>query len=174
MDATRSTFGWLRRASEWSWRILMVAAAVALVVLALIKLWFVVLPVFVALLLTSALVPVATRLERRNLRPLPAAWATFGGFLVVVAAVVALIAPAVASEFSGLGDVLSEGVDDVEGWLVEGPLDLEPERLERYRQEAGTRIGEILRNSSGSLVAGAVAVFEGLAGMVLALVLTFF
>ncbi|MGH9001335.1 MAG: AI-2E family transporter, partial [Acidimicrobiia bacterium] len=45
---------------------------------------------------------------------------------------------------------------------------------ERYRQEAGMRIGEILRNSSGSLVAGAVAVFEGLAGMVLALVLTFF
>jgi predicted PurR-regulated permease PerM len=164
----------LGRASDAAWRLLVIAAAVAVVLFVLGRLWLVVMPVFVALLLTAALGPVTLRLEGRGARPAVAAWAGFGGFLVVIAGLGLLIVPAIVSEFDRLGPVLSEGVDDVDRWLVEGPLGLDPETVERYRAEAGERIGAALRSSSGSLAAGAVAAIEVLAGTVLALVLTFF
>lgn len=164
----------LRRASDVSWRVLVVAAAVIATVFALTRLWFVILPVFIALLLSALLVPVVTLLERRRVPTLLATWLVFGGFLATLAGVLSLIVPTIADEFSGLGDTVSQGVDNVQRWLVEGPLDLEQEQLDRYRREAGTRIGELLRSSSKGIVAGALAVVEGVAGFILALVLTFF
>ena len=164
----------LRRASDLAWRVLVVAAAVLASVFALTRLWFVILPVFIALLLTTILVPVVTLLERRRVPTLLATWLVFGGFLGVLAVTLSLIIPSIADEFSGLGDTVSQGVDNVQRWLVEGPLSLEQEQLDRYRREAGDRIGELLRSSSKGIVAGALAVVEGVAGFVLALVLTFF
>lgn len=164
----------LRRASEAAWRSLVVVAAAGVGVFALARLWFVVMPVFIALLLSALLVPVALRVEARGARPLLATWLAFGGFLALVVGVVALIVPAVGSEFDGLGPVLSDGVDDVESWLVNGPLGLSAGDIERYRAEAGERLGAALRSSSGSILAGAMAAAEAVAGAVLALVLTFF
>jgi putative heme transporter len=164
----------LGRASDSAWRLLVVVAALAVVLFVLGRLWFVVMPLFVALLLTAAISPVTTRLEARGAPPVLAAWAGFGGFLAVLVGLGMLIVPAIAEEFDRLGPVLSRGVDDVERWLVDGPLGLEPETLKRYRAEAGDRIGAALRSSSDSLVAGAVAAVEVVAGTILGLVLTFF
>jgi putative heme transporter len=164
----------LRRASDLAWRLLVVAAAVLAAVFGLTRLWFVVLPVFIALLLSAVLVPVVTRLENRRWPSLAATWLVFGGFVGAFVGVGTLIVPAIGDEFSGLGETLSQGVDNVERWLIEGPLDLEREQLNRYRADAGQRIGALLRSSSKGLVAGALAVVEGIAGFVLALVLTFF
>lgn len=164
----------LRRASDLAWRLLVVAAAVVLTAFALTRLWFVILPVFIAMLLTTILVPLVTQLERRRVPTLAATWLVFAAFLATVVGVVSLIVPSIADEFSGLGETVSQGVDRFQRWLVEGPLGLEQEQLDRYRREAGTRIGDLLRSSSKGIVAGALAVFEGLAGFILALVLTFF
>ena len=166
--------GLLRAASDVAWRLLVVGVALVAGVYALSRVWFVFLPVFIALLLSSLLVPVVTRLEARRWPALAATWVVFGGFLGVLVAIVALIAPAIADEFSGFGETVSEGVDNVEGWLVEGPLGLEEDQLNRYRADAGEFIGEWLRSSSKALATGAVAVAEGVAGFVLALVLSFF
>ncbi len=164
----------LRRASDVAWRLLVLAAAVLAAVYGLTRLWFVVLPVFGALLLSAVLVPVVTRLESRRVPTLAATWLVFGGFLASIVGIGVLIAPSIADEFSGLGGTISEGVDNVERWLVEGPLEIERDELERYRTEAGQRIGDVLRSSSKGLVAGTLAVVEGVAGFVLALILSFF
>ena len=164
----------LRRVSDVAWRILAVALAVLAGGYGVARLWFVVLPVFVALLICAFLVPAVTWLERRRWPPLAATWSVFGGFLAGVVAVGLLVVPAVAEEFAGLGPTLSAGVSSVERWLVEGPLGLEPEQLARYRELAADRIGEILRSSTGGLVAGALAVVEFAAALVLAVVLGFF
>jgi predicted PurR-regulated permease PerM len=164
----------LKRASDIAWRLLVVAAAVLAAVYGLTRIWFVVLPVFIALLVSAVLVPVVTVLEHRRVPTLAATWLVFAGFLAALVGVGFLIVPAVADEFAGLGETLSEGVDNVERWLIEGPLGLEQEQLNRYRAEAGQRIGDFLRSSSSQLVTGALAVLEGLAGFVLAFVLSFF
>jgi predicted PurR-regulated permease PerM len=164
----------LRLASDYAWRLLVLAAAVLATVYLLAKLRLVVLPVFVALLLASILSPPARLLERRGVPTLAASWLTFGGLLLLLGTIVTLIVPAIADEFDELGPVVSEGVDDVERWLVEGPLELSRDEIVRYREQAGERLSEFARSSSGSVVAGAVAVAETVAGIVLAFVLTFF
>jgi predicted PurR-regulated permease PerM len=164
----------LRAASEWAWRSLVVAAAILVLVYALARLRLVVLPLFVALLLASILSPVARRLEARGLRPALATWAAFLGFVAILAAILTVIVPAMADEFDDLGPVISEGVDDIEDWLVEGPLELEQADIDRYREDAGERLREFFRSSSDEAVQGAILVAETIAGTVLALVLTFF
>ncbi|MDQ3147839.1 MAG: AI-2E family transporter [Actinomycetota bacterium] len=164
----------LHLVSDVAWRSLVVAVAVLAAAVVLARLRLVVLPLFIAILLATVLVPLARWLERRGWRRLPAAWVAFGGFVLVLVGLGALVVPAVVQEFSDLGPVVSEGVDDVEQWLVDGPLGLEQDQIDDYREQAGDRLGEFLRSSSGSVLSGAVALVEGLAGAVLALVLTFF
>ena len=160
--------------SDVSWRFLVVALAVVVIVASLVQLRLVVLPVIVALLLATLLVPLARRLEQRRVPPLLAVWTVFLGFLGALAALGVVIVPAVADEFSGLGETISEGVDDVQRWLVEGPLELEPDQIERYRKQAGQQLSDLARSSSGTVASGALVLAEGLAGLILALVVCFF
>ena len=164
----------LRTVSDVAWRVLIVAAAIIALGFAVGRLRFVVLPIFIALLLTTLLAPVADWLRRRGVPSVAATMTVFFGFLGLLVLAGVLIVPEVIDEFRGLGPTVSEGVDDVEEWLVEGPADLEPEQIDRYREQAREQISTFLGSSSGQVVAGAVAVFEGLAGGVLALVITFF
>jgi predicted PurR-regulated permease PerM len=168
----RSPVAVLRAASDVAWRALVVVAAVIALGFAVGRLRLVVLPVVVALLLTAILAPVADWLRNRGMPSLLAAWVAVLGFLGLVVMAGFVIVPAVIDEFANLGLTLSKGVDDVERWLIEGPAELEPDQIERYREQARDSIADFL--GSEQAVAGAVAVFEALAGAILALVLTFF
>lgn len=161
-------------AAALAWRFLVIAAAVAALVFALIRLRVVVLPVFVALLVTSLLVPLVTRLEERGARPGLATVVVFALVAVGLTGIVAVIAPAVGDEFDELGPAVSEGVDRIERWLVEGPMELSPSEIDAYRQRATEQGRQLLRSSSGGILAGALVVVEGVAGTLLAIVLSVF
>jgi predicted PurR-regulated permease PerM len=166
--------GALRTASDIAWRGLVVLAAVLAVGVVLARLQLVVLPVFIALLLTCALAPPTRWWERRGL-PTPVATAlVFLAGLVVVASVLAAIVPPIVDEFSDLGPTLEQAGDDVEDWLVDGPLDLRRADVREYRDDLGDRIGRIADDSSGGVVAGARTALEIFAGFVLSVVLAFF
>lgn len=164
----------LVRLSDVAWRSLVVAAAVLGGVLALSQVLLVVIPVFGALLLATVLCPAVAFLERHRWRRLLATWVVFLGALVAVGLAGAGIAPAMADEFSGLGETVRTGFEDVERWLSEGPLGLEREELERYREQLGEQLSDFARRNTQSIAAGAVAVLEGIAGFILMLFLTFF
>ena len=166
--------GLLRRASDVAWRSLVIAAAVLALAYAFGRLRFVLLPLIIALLLTTVLAPVARWLEGRGLPTLAATWAVFLGFIGVLVVAGLLIVPAMVDEFSQLGPTVSKGVDDVEEWLIEGPLELEQAQIDDYRAQARQRLSDFAGSAGGEGVTGAVAVVEGFAGGLLALVLTFF
>ena len=168
------SFGLLRRASDVAWRSLVVALAVVALAYGVGRLKFVILPVVIALLLTTILAPVARWLEGRGVPTLAATWTVFLGFIGSFVLAGVLIVPAMIDEFADLGPTVSRGVDDVEEWLVTGPLELEQVDIDRYRDEARERVSTFIGSSGGEVVAGAVAVVEGIAGGFLALVLTFF
>lgn len=164
----------LRTASDIAWRVLVVAAAVIALGYALARLRLVVLPVFFALLITAMLAPLVAALERLGVKRAIATALMFIASAVLVVGMVVLIAPRVAREFSGLGETVSAGVDDVERWLTEGPLDIDPGKLAEYRSQAASTIGNLVRSSPTGLLAGAVAVVEAVAGTILAFVLSIF
>jgi predicted PurR-regulated permease PerM len=151
-----------------------VAAGVAVVVLALAHLRILVLPIIVALLLAAVLVPPVDRLQRAGVPRMVAVWLVMLGSLGLLGGLVVLVAPTVSDEFADLGPTVQEGIDEVQNWLVEGPLELSREEIDRYR----TQIVDQVRASGGSIasgvLAGAILAGEVITGLLLVLVLVFF
>jgi predicted PurR-regulated permease PerM len=165
----------VERAGAYSWRLLVIAAVVVGALWLIGQLQVVVLPVLVAVLLARVLIPVSDRLQRWRLPRSLAAAVAVAGFVAVVLGLGALLVPAVAGELGELGPTASQGLADVERWLVdEGPIDVSREDLERYRSEALSRVGERLSQSDGGVVGMASLVVEIPTGLILALILTFF
>jgi predicted PurR-regulated permease PerM len=164
----------LDRAAAVTWKSLVVVGGVAVAVLALARLRILVLPAIVALLLATVLVPPVDRLRRVGLPRLVAVWLVLLASIGVLSGVVVLVAPTVSDEFADLGPTVQEGIEEVESWLVEGPLELSREEIERYR----TQIVEQVQASGGSIasgvLAGAILAGEVVAGILLVLVLVFF
>jgi predicted PurR-regulated permease PerM len=170
--AASSPRAWLRDASDVAWRSLAVALLVLAAGALLWKVRVVVLPVFVALLLCSALVPLVTRLEGRGWRPLLAAWTVLLGFFAVVGALVAVTIPPAAAQSDAIVEAAASGLDELETWLVEGPLHLERGRVTEVTENPGERMSEMLRGSSSTIVRGVRTAGEVLAGILLTVILT--
>ena len=164
----------LRRLSDIAWRFLVVLAAVVAILWLIDKLRVAFLPVFIALLIATLLTPIAVRLEQRGAKPLIATLIAFIIFFGTLTALGFLVAPRVADEFGGLSTTVAEGINDIEDWLVEGPLGVERDEIDDYESEVAKQAENFLRSSSSAIAAGAVAVLEGVAGAVLSLVLAFF
>lgn len=165
----------LHRASEWTWRLLLLAAGVLAVGWMLSKVFIVVVVVIAALLLTALINPLAERLRSRGWS---STWATtvamITGFALLLG-VIGLLAPTVGSDFSELGDRASDGVREAQHWLITGPLDLSSKQVDRI---ANGLVRQIQGGGGSSMVSGvvtgAVAVGSIIAAILLTIVLTVF
>ncbi len=164
----------LRLAAALAWRFLVVVAAVGALVYGLAAIRIVVVPVAIAILLASVLMPLVVRFERSGLPRTLAAAATLLIFLAVIAGVLALAAPAVVDEVDELDVSISGGVSTVTSWLSDGPLGLSERQVASWQAQ----VTEQLRGESGRLIGGvfggAYVVVEILAGLALAIVTLFF
>lgn len=164
----------LRRASDIAWRSAVLVGVAAVIAAVLWRLRVVTLPVFVAVLICTALAPPVVALERRGWRPALAAWAVLGSFLVVAALVLVLIVPPTAEELGGLDAAVTEGLQEVEDWLVDGPLGLERDQVSEWTDEPLQRAIDLAESTPASISSGIRTAGEVLIGAVLSLVLTFF
>src|SRR3954452_16797813 len=145
--------GGLVRASEWTWRLLIIAAGVLALCWALAQVFVVVVVVVVALLLTTFFQPPAARLRRRGWSPgLATAVSLTTGFLILTL-VVALLVPPAADEFSKVGDQAAAGVHDVQHWLIHGPAHLSNKQVDKI---ANGIANELQGGGGSSLVSGVV------------------
>lgn len=164
----------LRVVAAWAWRLLLVAVAIALLAIILYELRVLTLPIFIALLLTTLLRPPVRRLTAAGVKPALATAMVFLSVLALVVGGVYLLASPVASQFRDLGPQIRAAIDNVAGWLRDGPLNLSQTQIDRYVEQATTQV----RTNSGLLTSGlvssAVIAAEVFAGFFLTLVLTFF
>ncbi|CAN5906993.1 AI-2E family transporter [soil metagenome] len=165
----------LLRAAASSACLLVIGAAVYASFVLLGRLTLVLFPVVVTALLARVLIVPADRLERRGWRPAPRAATVLLGFLAIVVLLLALIVPPMVEEFETLGPTIEDGIERVEDWIVDdSPFDVDRNDLERFKDQAGDFASEALQGSQGQLVSGARLVLEGIAGLILSLILTFF
>jgi predicted PurR-regulated permease PerM len=158
----------------YSWRLVVILVAAAAIIYALAKLRLIVLPVIIALLLSTLLAPLVDRLKRRRWKPALATWTVFGAALLLLVGFVALVSPQVAAQIGDMGDAVRQGSDQVLEWLTRGPLDLSQEEIQGFIDRMGQRIRENSSSITGGVVSGAIAIGEGIAGLFLTLVLLFF
>lgn len=165
----------IRAAASWSWRLLLIGAALAVLLWLLNELKVVVVPIAVALLLTVLLAPFVGWLDRHTRLPRVAAVAICVVTMVVfVAGLVTLAARSIIKGIGELGDQASKGIDQLTDWLATGPLQLTTDDITKYVDT----IRESMSSSNSGLVSGALhattTVGHVAAGALIALFCTFF
>ena len=166
-----------RPARTTAWVVLERAAAV-LVVLLLVR--FVVDALFavallvgalgVALVLAALLQPVARRLRSLGLGPGGASAVTTLLLVAVLVGLGVLVATRVSTQLEQLPSVLTVAVEKARAWLVEGPLALDPSRVQDLRNLVVTR----LSSATPTPVAGAMIAVRVLGAVAVAVFALFF
>jgi len=153
--------------------LVLLGAVFALELLA--RLGLVLFPVVLALFMTRVLDIPAGWLRARGLRAGRAAAVTVVGFLVVLVGFVTLIAPPIVAEFRDLGPTVDEGLGEIEDWLVDDSgFDVTHADVEEWRESVSDRASQVLEDSESQIARGAQLALSGLAGIILAFILTIF
>ena len=160
-------------ASELGWRFLVVVAAVAVLAYALWYVRLVALPAFLALLLSTILVPPARALRRRGLRPALATAIVFVAGLLVAVGVGALVLPPFAREVGTLSDTITGGAQEL-GRLVAGTFGLSHAQVQSAIDGLSRRLHASGGEIASGVLSGAVIVGQVVAAALLTLVLLFF
>ena len=164
----------LRFAADYGLRLLIVIAAALVLGYLLVQLSSVLLPVAVALLLSTLLAPAANHLRRIGV---PGALAAFAVLLVGVLVVILLIGslvPAVAGQFSELSAGVRAGLSRATTLLVEGTFGLAPQEIDMRINEALAQARGNIGGLAGQALTGALIAVNVFAGLILTLFLTFF
>ncbi len=164
----------LLTASELSWRLLAVALAVALIAFVLWEIRLVVLPLLIAVLLSTLLHPLVQRLRRRGVPNVLASVVVFLAGVGVLAGAIYLVVPAVIDELTNLVASVQAGIGELGDLLVEGPLGLSQVEAQETIREAEQRLADSLDAIASGVLSGALLVGEVLAGAAIVLVLLFF
>jgi predicted PurR-regulated permease PerM len=164
----------LAAVAAWSWRLIVIGVVLYALIWLVAFLHLVVLPFAAALLLTSLLHPITCRLRRWGLPRLAATWATLLGGLLVIAAVGVLIGVQADEQFPRLSEALQQTAQDVQNWLVTGPLGLEQAQLDQTVQTFLQQLQERREQIGQSVVRGATVAAEVIAGTILMVFMAFF
>jgi predicted PurR-regulated permease PerM len=145
----------LRASAAWTWRILVVAAGIYLLLRLLAEFKVLVVPVLVALLVVALIRPLADFGMRRLglARPL-ASILTLLLVVLVLTGLVALVGQQVATGFPDLQQQSGQGLADVRTWLANGPMHVTGAQIDSYIDQAQASISA----NSSRLLTGALGV----------------
>ena len=164
----------VRIAAAWAWRLGLILVVGGGLIWLLSRVSFLIIPVMVAALLAGLLNPVAGWLRSRRLPNGAAVAITVLGFIGLIAGSLALVGRQLVSGFGELWTEALVGVEQVQGWLSDGPLHLTADQMDQYLREASAA----LQNNSSSILSGALSFGSTAghfaAGLVLALFILIF
>ncbi|MBB5874278.1 putative PurR-regulated permease PerM [Allocatelliglobosispora scoriae] len=164
----------VRLAAAWAWRFILLVGAAYLVLRLVAVLRVVVIPVVVALLLAALFAPVAAMLRRRGVNRSIAATLVLVTGLVTVFGGLGLIISTFVGEFDNLSKQVSQGITEIQNWLVSGPLHLSQTQLDSWVD----RWQKDLTSNQDTLTSGALTtaatLAEILAGFLVVLFTLFF
>nr|CAA9312717.1 MAG: FIG01121868: Possible membrane protein, Rv0205 [uncultured Nocardioidaceae bacterium] len=118
-------------AAAWSWRVIVIAIAGYGLYLLVGYFSAVVIPVAIAVLITALAIPVVDLMERIGVPRALAAAITVVIGLGLVSALLALVGTQVSAQFDQLRESVRLGLDDVQDWLRDGPLQLSQGQVEQ-------------------------------------------
>ena len=148
----------IRLAGAWSWRLLVIAAAIAVLLFLVVQLRLIVIPVLVAVLVSALLVPLVSFLRRHHWPKGLAVAVALVGTLAVVAGLVTLAVTQIASGSVGLSDRFATSFANLKDVLAASPLQLSNAEINGYLSQAA----EALQADSQIFITGALSVGSSL------------
>lgn len=159
----------VRKTAAWSWRLLIIAAAIWMVLNVLTKLGVVIVPAALALMLTALLVPAGDFLSSHGApRGGAVAFVLICG-LAVVGGILAFVITQFADGIPQLADQVTRSIDTTRRWLINGPLHLRPDQINHFGDTAIQTIRDHQQELTSGALSTAGTVTEVVTGALLAL-----
>lgn len=160
--------------AKWALCIVAIAAGAWVLGFLVARLWVVILPVALAIVVATVLWPPVRWLTAHGLPPAAAASIGVIGLIGVLAGVIALIVPSVVDQAPELADKSSAGVEQVRDWLQGPPLRIRDEQLDSAVDAIVSRLQSSSEQIASGVFSGVSTATSVLITLFLVLVLTFF
>ena len=108
----------VRTASEWAWRAIVIAAAIAGVIWILTQISEIVIPVIVALLLAALLTPIHRRLKRVMPSGLASTLTVLGTLALIIGALT-FVTSQFVDQFDDIRSQVGQGYDQIRAWIMD-------------------------------------------------------
>jgi predicted PurR-regulated permease PerM len=172
--SARKTQDALRTSARLSGQSLLVLLLTAVALWILGRMWSVVWPLTVALLLTTLAWPPVRFLRRHGWRPALAAATTMVVFLLALAGAVVGIAVPVAAQSPKLATGVEDGIQQLRDWAAGPPLNIGDDQVTKALDTAVQKIQDSVGDIVNYTVTGVSTIVNGVVTAVLALFLMFF
>ncbi|WP_416904926.1 AI-2E family transporter [Micromonospora echinospora] len=164
----------IRRVAVVAAQLIVIAAALVGLGYLLGRLWVVLFPVVLGLLLTTVLWPTVRFLRAHRWPPALAAATVLLAFLALLTALGILVVPPVVGQIGELTDQATAGLEQVRKWLTGPPLNLGEDQIGETIDNVFSALQSNAQNIAGYVLTWATSVGSGVVNAVLALVLCFF
>ncbi|MFH8250496.1 AI-2E family transporter [Microbacterium sp. B2969] len=144
----------LRIATAYSWRFLVIAAAIGVGVWLVIQLKLLVIPLLVGILVTALFWPAFSWMLRHRFPRWLAIVIVALGALVVVAGLLWLVVWQISREWSAVQDRTITAVEGLRQYLIDGPLHLTPQQIDDVLAQSW----QFVQEQAGLLWSGALAI----------------
>jgi predicted PurR-regulated permease PerM len=164
----------MRTTARVSAELLLILAMLAVALWVLGRMWPIVWPLIVGLLLTTLTWPAARFLRRHGWPPALAAAVVTVAFLLAVTGIVALIAVPMSSQTDELTDGVMEGIERLREWAAGPPLNIDDAQVTGALDSAMARIQDSVGSMVTAVASGVGTVVNGVVTAVLGVFLMFF
>jgi predicted PurR-regulated permease PerM len=169
-DITESVPRGLRLATAYSWRFLVVAAAIGVGVWLVIQLKLLVVPLLVAILVSALLWPAFGWMLRHRVPRWLAIVISVVGTIAIVTGLLWLAVWQITQQWSSVQAKTVESIDQLRQYLINGPLGLTESQIDGYLAQLGT----FIQTQAQLLLSGALAIGSTVGHVVTGAVLSVF
>jgi len=160
-------------AAAWSWRFLVIAGAVGILLYLLGTFMIVVLPLAIALFVAALCEPVVSWLSRWLPRKLSALIVVILG-LALVGLMAAFVGAQLTTGFTGLSDKVIDGIEQIRDWLRTGPLHITDKEINQAIVQMQKMISEGSKGALTQATEVGTAVGHTIAGAFIILFASYF
>ena len=169
-DADQAVTPLVRKAAAWSWRLLVIFAAVYAVLWVIKQLELIVVPVALATMVAALLLPAVDFLDRLGVpRGVAVALMLLSGF-AVVGGIMTFVVSQFVEGVPALVEQVGHSIEGLGNWLSSGPLHVGGDQIKQVRESAL----EALRNNQEKVTSGALSTASTLTEIVTGALLVLF
>lgn len=143
----------VRKATAWSWRLLILLAALVAVLWLMKTLEVIVVAVAVALMLSALLLPGVDWLDRHRVNRGLAVFLLLLTGLAAISGIMAFVVSQFIEGVPGLVTQVTQVIDSSRAWLVDGPLRLSADQMDNVRDS----VTRMLQTNQAALTSGALS-----------------
>ncbi|MDX1872227.1 AI-2E family transporter [Mycolicibacterium sp. 120266] len=143
----------VRKAAAWSWRLLVIGAALVSLLWVITHLELIFVPVALAAMMAALLMPAVDLLVARRVPRGAAVASVILGAIAVVGGIMTFVVSQFISGAPDLVEQVTRSIDGLRVWLIEGPAHLSKDQIDH----AGDSVITALRENQAKLTSGALS-----------------